>query len=259
VRALSAAPIGSIASQGPAPATAGEQAAPRAELAVDAAAIAHDLHTPAAVILGLCSRIESSGVTPAQAADLERLRGQARAVSRAATSLLEATRPPDAGRQPVEVCAVARQVADELAVLAQDRGAIVVVSAPHPAWVLAGRAQIESAIANLISNAVRQLDGGGCVRCSVAVERGTVEIQVADSGPGVPEAQRLTLLENYTQGEGGRGSAGLGLGIVLTTAQRLGGSLVVSDAPEGGAAFTLALPEARQARRRRTGRIRGSN
>jgi signal transduction histidine kinase len=232
---------------------------PEAALAADAASIAHDLQTPVAVILGLCARIEAAGLSDEQAADLHRLRAQAGAVSRAAATLLDAARPAPPDRAPVDVAAIARAVCDELAVLANERGAIVVFSAQQPAWVLAGREEIESAVSNLLSNAVRQLKGGGCVRCSVRRVRGLVEIEVADSGPGVPEPQRRELLDDYTQGSGARGSAGLGLGIVRATARRLGGSIEVGDAPEGGAAFTLALPEARLASRRRRGRrIRSS-
>jgi signal transduction histidine kinase len=216
-----------------------------------ATSIAHDLQTPVAVILGLCARIEAAGVSDEQAADLHRLRAQAGAVSRAAGALMAVERPAAPERRPVDVGAIAREVSDELAVLAHVRGAIVVVSAQEPAWVLAARDEIESVLSNLLSNAVRQLDGGGCVRCSVRRDRGRVEIEVADSGPGVPETQRLALLDDYTQGTGARGRAGLGLGIVRATARRLGGSIAVGDAPEGGAAFTLSLPEARLASRRR--------
>ena len=226
-----------------------------------AVAIAHDLQTPVAVIAGLCARIEAGGgLSDEQRADIARVRAQADAVSHAATTLLESTRPPaPAEKRPVDVCAITREVADDLAVLAQQRGAIVLVTAEQPAWVLADRDEIRSAISNLLNNAVRQLSGGGCVRCSVRRRPGAIEVEVADSGPGVPEAQRRAVLNDFTQGPGSRGSAGLGLGIVRATARRLGGSIDVGDAPEGGAAFTLTLPEARlAARRRRSSRVRRS-
>ncbi len=224
------------------------------------ATAAHDLQTPAAIILGLCSRIEDGGLTAEQAADLERVRLQAAAVSRTALELLETTpaTPPAARRQEIDVAAVARAVADEVAVLAHARGAIVLVSAEAPAMVRAEEGELNSAITNLVTNAVRQVESGGCVRCSVRRSDDGVEIEVADSGPGIPESERDALLDPFTQGTGARGKTGLGLAIVRETAARLDGSIAVGDAPEGGAAFTLTLPEVRRPtrpgrRRRRAG------
>jgi signal transduction histidine kinase len=202
--------------------------------------------------MGLCTRIEAAGLSEGQVSDLDRVRAQATAISHAASAMLDAERPlPVGDRRPIDVAAIAREVADELAVLAHERGAVIVVTTGGPSWVLARREEIASAIGNLVSNAVRQLSGGGCVRVSVRRIRGTVEVEVADSGPGVPESERRDVLEPFRQGSGARGGLGLGLGIVRATAGRLGGSIAVGDAPEGGASFTLALPEARLAARRR--------
>ncbi len=225
------------------------------------AAAAHDLQTPAAIIIGLCARIAAGGLTAEQAADLERVRVQAAAVSRTALELLETTRttpPPQQQRQEIDVASVARAVADEVAVLAHERGAIMLVSAEAPAMVRAEEGELDSAITNLVTNAVRQVASGGCVRCSVRRADDNVEIEVADSGPGIPENERDALLDPFTQGTGARGRAGLGLAIVSETAARLDGSIAVGDAPEGGAAFTLTLPEVRRParlgrRRRRAG------
>ena len=65
-------------------------------------------------------------------------------------------------------------------------------------------------------------------------------IQVRDGGPGVPEGERERIFLHFvTQRAGG---TGLGLAIARQVAERHGGDLSVSDAPEGGANFTLTLP-----------------
>src|SRR4051794_16413330 len=135
----------------------------RTREAADAtAAIAHDLQTPVAVIMGLCARIEAGDLSEAQIADLDRVRAQATAVSHAASAMLETERTLPAGdRRPIDVALIAREVADELAVLAHERGAVIVVATGGPSWVLARRDEIASAIGNLVSNGVRQLNGGG--------------------------------------------------------------------------------------------------
>jgi signal transduction histidine kinase len=223
--------------------------------AARAARVAHDIQTPVAIILGLCARLEAAGVDAGQAADIARIRAQAGAIGRSAGTLVQspATQP-----QPtlVDAARLAREVSGDLAVLARDRGAqVIVVDAGAVALVRDDDAQLRPAITNLVANAIRQVGLGGLVRCSVRALSGSVTIEVADSGPGVPPAERDALLRPYAQGSGRRGTAGLGLSIVSDAAEALGGTLTVGQAREGGAAFTLSLPRARSAgtqRRRRS-------
>jgi len=219
--------------------------------------IAHDLHTPVAIILGLCSRIEAGNLDAQQTSDLERIRAQAGAISAAAATLLipsEDSSPPPLLLDAVHV---AREVASDVAVLARERGARVIVDAGHAAYVRDDHGQLRSAITNLVTNALRQVDEGGCVRCSVRCRASAVTIEVADSGRGVPVDERAAVLRPFTQGSGVSGRAGLGLSIVSDSAGRLGGTIRISDAHEGGAAFTLTVPQAHHPgphqRRRRSG------
>ena len=70
------------------------------------------------------------------------------------------------------------------------------------------------------------------------------EVQVADSGPGIPEELRERMFEPFftTKSEG----TGLGLAIVQRIADAHDGSLSVSNRQEGGAAFTLTFPSRRK-------------
>jgi len=108
-----------------------------------------------------------------------------------------------------------------------------------------GRA-LERAIRNLLDNAARH--ARGTVAISTSTHDGTCRVVVDDDGPGVPPADRARIFERFTRLDEARaradGGAGLGLAIADAIATRHGGRLTVTEAPTGGARFTLALPTA---------------
>lgn len=89
---------------------------------------------------------------------------------------------------------------------------------------------------NLLENAARH--GGESVRITARVAAGPdggATLTVDDDGPGIPEADRPSLLERFTRGAGARGpGSGLGLAIATAQAHRHGGHLRLEDSPAGG-------------------------
>jgi two-component system sensor histidine kinase MprB len=71
-------------------------------------------------------------------------------------------------------------------------------------------------------------------------------VSVRDHGPGVPVEDRAHVFERFYRSAAARAlpGSGLGLAIVDQTARSHGGQVSVADALDGGAIFTLALPEA---------------
>ncbi len=92
----------------------------------------------------------------------------------------------------------------------------------------------------LIDNALRY-GGAGGIRVT-AGEDATVE--VADRGPGVPLEERERIFERFYRGRarGSVGGFGLGLAIGRELAERMGGTLTLTDRPGGGTRFILSLP-----------------
>ena len=80
------------------------------------------------------------------------------------------------------------------------------------------------------------------MRLSAAAVDAGVRIEVADSGPGVPVERRADVFSPFFSE--GRGGTGLGLAIASELAIAMGGTLSVTDAPEGGALFVCVLPRA---------------
>ncbi|MFJ2773129.1 ATP-binding protein [Streptomyces sp. NPDC087300] len=103
-------------------------------------------------------------------------------------------------------------------------------------------------VGNLVDNALDAAAGTRHARVEVALrtEGRAVVLRVRDTGPGVPAGQRETIFtEGWTTKEPpAHGKRGIGLALVRRLAERQGGSARVGEAPEGGAEFTVVLPEA---------------
>jgi nitrogen fixation/metabolism regulation signal transduction histidine kinase len=121
-------------------------------------------------------------------------------------------------------------------------------TADGPPIVWCDRDQIHRVLINLINNGLQALSAIGRrdpITLSVSATHGdgdgpTVVLQVADRGPGVPEAERRRIFEpDYTTKSDGMG---LGLAIVEATIRGHGGAISVSDRPDGGAIFSVTLP-----------------
>jgi two-component system nitrogen regulation sensor histidine kinase NtrY len=110
--------------------------------------------------------------------------------------------------------------------------ATVVVDAQYDA--------LRRAFSNLFRNAVEACDGHGRVSVSLQRDLGTINIAIADSGPGIPEAKRDKIFQPYFTDK--RDGTGLGLAIVRQTIEQHKGTITVADTPGGGATFLVRLP-----------------
>ncbi|MFQ5983938.1 MAG: PAS domain-containing sensor histidine kinase [Alphaproteobacteria bacterium] len=118
--------------------------------------------------------------------------------------------------------------------------------------VNADRDQIFRVLLNLARNAVEAIDGPGEVRIAARRSTHAVEVEVADSGPGLPPAAREHLFEPFT-GSARPGGVGLGLAISRELVRGHGGDLTLIKSDASGTTFRLSLP-AGEARRGAGGR-----
>ncbi|MCF4979260.1 MULTISPECIES: sensor histidine kinase [Pseudomonas] len=103
------------------------------------------------------------------------------------------------------------------------------------------RALLFEALANLLSNALKFTPPGGEVILRGIDQAGSTRIDVLDSGPGIPEAERAAVFQRFYRVEGGQqqGSFGLGLSIVAAIINLHGFRLEVGSSERGGARLTL--------------------
>jgi two-component system phosphate regulon sensor histidine kinase PhoR len=110
--------------------------------------------------------------------------------------------------------------------------------------------ELQSALSNLVSNAVRYTPAGGDVHVSVdqGID-GSLVIQVRDSGAGIAAEHLPRLTERFYRVDRSRsresGGTGLGLAIVKHVMQRHGGSLHIASELGQGSSFKLVLPVTR--------------
>lgn len=213
---------------------------------------AHELKTPAAVLLGEAQEALRPDASPEdRRASLQTIDRASRGLARQVEAILFLARGDVASperREPADL----NEIADEAAALASPLGAArgVRCSVSHrgPAPVSADRAALLSAAVNLVSNALIYTDAQTAVDVAVGSQGGEAFLEVADRGPGVPQEDRARIFERFvrldrTRARNPEGS-GLGLAIVEQVARSHGGTVEVEDHEGGGAVFRLTLPGA---------------
>ena len=157
----------------------------------------------------------------------------------------------DPEHEPVVLQAIVRDMLEEYRPQAGAKGLAIdcTVEADLPV-IESDAVRIRQILGNLLSNAVKYTGTGG-VRLSVAVRRGNSErtignwvaVDVADTGPGIADAQLHLLFREFSRLDpDAAAGSGLGLSISRRLAVALGGTISVDSQPGAGSTFTLWLP-----------------
>ena len=100
------------------------------------------------------------------------------------------------------------------------------------------------AVCNLLDNAVKYTPAGGKISVRAVRYEMFCRVDVADTGPGVPEAEQPKIFQRFYRSDAAREAEGVGVGLYLARqiAEGQGGYLKVSSKPGHGAVFSLCLP-----------------
>jgi len=221
--------------------------------------VSHEIRTPLTVLAGF---VETLQTLPLEADERSRyllmMSQQAQRMQTLVNDLLTLSRlegspPPGMGEWlPVAtLLAQSEQEARSLSSVLSPGRPHEFVFRPAPAIEVSGSlGELQSAMSNLVSNAVRYTPGGGGIEVRwQALEGGRAEFSVKDSGPGIAPEHIARLTERFYRVDRSRsretGGTGLGLAIVKHVVQRHGGELKIESTPGTGSVFAIVLPAAR--------------
>ncbi|KOX09646.1 histidine kinase [Micromonospora sp. NRRL B-16802] len=224
--------------------------------------VSHELKTPIGA-LQLLAEALLDATEPADAAmpdlseDLvaarrfaERIQHESTRLGRLVQELLELTRlqgaEPQPPPEPVALDWVIAEVVDRTRTTAAARGVEVTVDGERGLTAYGSDAQLATAVANLVENAINYSGEDTTVRVTLRGGDEHVEIAVADQGIGIAPTDVDRVFERFYRADQARsratGGTGLGLAIVKHIASNHGGRVEVSSTLGGGSTFTLRLP-----------------
>ena len=209
---------------------------------------AHELRTPIAALTLQAENLDHVELPPEARERLHGMLGglaRTRAVVEQLLSLARAQSGPAGQPRPVDPMGVLRHVLEDLLPLARQRGIDIGIEhaqpAPRAAPILADPTQLYTLLRNAVDNALRYARPGGRVDLSCHTATGPdglawTHVDVDDDGPGIPEELLPQAFEafNRLHRDGEQGGSGLGLAIMSTIAANLGGTVRLSNRPQGG-------------------------
>lgn len=216
--------------------------------------ISHELRTPLNAVLGfadlLADGIEGP-VTPEQARSLGKIRSHGERLLRLIEQMIDAAKMAAAGLaapRAFDPGPLARDLAATARGAAEGAGLRFTTSGPERLPLVWGDPEgFVLALGHVLENAVK-FTREGTVELRAEHLAEVVRWTVADSGPGIPPADRDRIFEPFHQVDAGDTRTATGLGMGLTLARqalvRMGGTLELVDTGEGGSTFALELPVA---------------
>lgn len=153
--------------------------------------------------------------------------------------------------EPVDLSALAADVADTLRPLADAKGVKLTFEAPAGLVVAGDPVRLRQLVVNLIDNAVKYTPPGGTVQVGTAEAGGAVRLTVADTGEGIPEEHLPRVFDRFYRVDKARsreqGGTGLGLSIVRSIATAHGGTVSLASGEGVGTTAAVTLPPGRPA------------
>jgi signal transduction histidine kinase/CheY-like chemotaxis protein len=217
--------------------------------------VAHDLKNPLGVILGrtemLTELISTSASRETVLPQIDHIRDATKRLTTMVDHLISDAMA-DAfditiRREPVDVAALAGEVAEANQLLAVNKQQTITVTAPPNIVTMCDTERIREAIDNLVSNAIKYSPIGGKISMLVTHENGNTMIRVVDEGAGLSPEDLGRLFGRFqrlsAKPTAGESSTGLGLSIVKRIIDMHGGEVTAnSDGPGKGSTFTIVLP-----------------
>lgn len=222
------------------------------------ATVSHELRTPMTSILGFNQVLLSESVGPLNDRQSDLLRRVDRGGYRLmglienilALSRIENLKDASE-RTLVDMSGLIAAAVQATETLRWDRHLDLSVSVPAAGntTVIGDQQQLERALINLVSNAVKFTPDGGSIELSMTETATSVLVQVKDTGIGIPLSEQPSLFDRFFRASNAVADSiqgtGLGLAIVQTIVEAHDGTLAVESAPHQGTAVAFEIPKSR--------------
>ncbi len=214
----------------------------------------HELKTPINVISGYAELLQEGmygQISERQEEALVSIREQARVLTQLVNQLLDISRL-EAGGMRLEIHTVVvsdlidrvRRAFEALAQKKQIEFSVEVDPSLPPTIAADGDRLRDQVLGNLLSNAFKFTPSGGRIDVRAWMDEDGVQIEVADTGPGIPADQLPFVFDKYYQvgGQARSKGSGLGLAIAHEVIEAHGGTITVESVPGRGTTFRITLP-----------------
>jgi PAS domain S-box-containing protein len=208
---------------------------------------AHELQTPLAAIVSAIEVLAAGAKDDPAARErfIEHIQREAGRLARLANALLVLARAQNLDERPARARVALRKLLDDVALSVHPAPGIEVrVECPARLAAAADRNLLEQALSTVVANAAKYTQAGEIrLRARRAGKR--VEIEVADTGPGIPPGEEERVFDRFYR-IGGRAADGFGLGLPIARqlVGAMGGTIELEAAKGGGTIARIALPAA---------------
>ena len=212
------------------------------------ATLAHDLGTPLHSIAGLAKLLQEQGTRPPdEARKLELIVQQTQRLNTVIQNVRRATRPPEPHFEAVMVPELMNETLPLVEPLMGKAGIELRVHLDGQLpKINADRYQVQTALFNLIQNAIEAMPEGGRMTISAQADmaRREVSLTVEDTGEGIPPELMERICEPFFSTHQEEGMRGLGLAIVQDIVKIHGGRIAIESRPGEGTKIFLTFPAA---------------
>ncbi|MBK8563603.1 MAG: HAMP domain-containing histidine kinase [Saprospiraceae bacterium] len=217
--------------------------------------VSHDLRTPLAIMQGYVETmlIKNDTLTPNERKQyLEITLGSSEKLAKLISQLFEYSKLEakqiQAKKEPFFIAELAQDVFQKYQIIAKQKGVELRLEQPQNLpMVFADLSLVERVIQNLMDNALKFTQAGGKVSIALRAMGRSVEVRIADNGPGIPEAEQSAIFERYRMAapvEQKNPGAGLGLAIAKKILELHDATIRVQSKLNEGTAFMFQLPVA---------------
>jgi len=206
--------------------------------------IAHELRTPVSAIRGELEGM-MDGLIPANRESIRSLYAEINRFRTIIEGLEELSQAEASSlsleKRHVQVRPFLLSIVDRYRRMFEEKGVSIELSCAEEVILWADPDRMSQIVINLLSNALKATDAGGRVMVRAREEKGSVLVEVADTGQGIKKEDLPFIFERFYKGS--KGGLGLGLAIAKELVLAHGGTLAARSEFGKGSVFTVTLPK----------------